>query len=78
MKFFTGRKPASVLAAILLLLGACSPIQRPSLPVPMPPTSKLVFTENEQIAGEIMAYLIQVVLGGRRSGKPAGLVDPRP
>jgi hypothetical protein len=63
MKFFSGRRTASALAAIALLLGACSPIKRSSLPVRMPPTSELVFTENEQIAGEIMAYLIQVVLG---------------
>jgi hypothetical protein len=51
------------LAAVAILLGACFPIQRPSPPGPTPPMSELVFTENEQIAGEIMAYLIQVVLG---------------
>lgn len=63
MKWFAGRRPVLALAAIVILLGACSPIKRPFPPAATPPTSELVFTENEQIAGEIMAYLIQVVLG---------------
>jgi len=63
MTFFASRRPALALAAILILIGACSPMQRPTLTAPMSTTSELVFTENEQIAGEIMAYLIQVVSG---------------
>jgi len=63
MTFFRCRRPALILAAILLLASACSPIRRPPSSFPTPLTSELVFTENEQIAGEVMAYLIQVVLG---------------
>jgi hypothetical protein len=63
MKWFAGKRPALALTAIVILLGACSSIKRPVPSLPTPPTSELVFTENEQIAGEIMAYLIQVVLG---------------
>ena len=63
MKFIAGRRSALALAAIVILIDACSPMQRPIPSAPMSPTSELVFTENEQIAGEIMAYLLQVVLG---------------
>lgn len=52
----------------LLVLVACHPSPtRPTVPRPAP-TAQL--TDTEQIAGEIMAYLMEVVLG--RAGDPQG------
>ncbi len=60
-----------LLGACLLLSSACSPALRPEATTPSPATDALPFTENEQVAGEIMAYLIEVVLGR------AGALDKR-
>jgi len=46
---------------IVLIIAACSPMHLPYKLRKAPPTTKL--TASEQIAGEIMAYLMEVVLG---------------
>ena len=61
MRICTARWPITALVIGLLIISACSlvPPQR-SLKPAIPKTH---LTSNEQIAGEIMAYLIEVVLG---------------
>ena len=57
----TGRLIACVLALSLVILTGCSVTAPPQRPSAVSATSDL--TESEQIAGEIMAYLLEVVLG---------------
>jgi len=64
--------PIIVLVAITVVAGACSPAIRKAPSQRMPTAAAVPFTVNEQIAGEIMAYLIEVVLG------LAGAPDKRP
>lgn len=68
MKSGVVRPVAGVLLTLLLVLGACSPQavrQKPSAPA-----AETSLTAGETIAGEILAYLMEVVLG--RAGPPDG------
>jgi hypothetical protein len=61
MKCSTLKRLATAVGVSLLLFGGCSLVktQRP----PIPALTAAHLKPNEQIAGEIMAYLIEVVLG---------------
>ena len=61
MRFRTSRWLATALSIGLFFISACSLVS-PRRPL-MPEGPQTHFTSNEQIAGEIMAYLIEVVLG---------------
>ncbi|MBC2710319.1 MAG: hypothetical protein HGJ94_04770 [Desulfosarcina sp.] len=65
-RFF--KLPVLMLVISALIVVACSPLPpRRAMPRPTP-TEQLI--DAEQIAGEVMAYLMEVVLG--RAGNPAG------
>ncbi len=68
MKSLFFKLPVIMLAVCALIASACSPLPPHRIAPQLIQTERL--TDAEQIAGEIMAYLIEVVLG--REGDPAG------
>jgi hypothetical protein len=62
------KRPAFLMVTGVLIVSACSPL--PSQRVVPRPIQTEQLTDAEQIAGEIMAYLMEVVLG--REGDPQG------
>ena len=73
MSHFTKKWPIILLGAIMIVAGACLPAIRQAPSSRMPTAAMVSLAANEQIAGEIMAYLIEVVLGlaGAPGKRPA-------
>ena len=72
MNYRMVKRLAPVVGICILVLAACSPFMPPRIPLsPAAPAEQL--SDAEQIAGEIMAYLMEVVLAG-----PARLTTARP
>jgi len=72
MKILPKRWLTVVPGIFMIAWVACSPVIRPIPPGGMTTAAAVHFTVNEQVAGEIMAYLIEVVLG------LAGPLEKRP